>query len=69
MVIRMDRDGRLRNSFPCNHCLDNLKLFGFRNIYYSTDNGIIVKHRVDKLEPSHSSSRQRQYYNLLNGHS
>lgn len=61
----MDKDGLLKNSRPCNHCVESLKMFGIRNIYYSNDHGQIIKERVITLEQTHVSGGQRRYYQHL----
>jgi hypothetical protein len=65
LVIRVDKDGLLKNSRPCNHCVESLKMFGIRNIYYSNDHGQIIKERVITLEQTHVSGGQRRYYQHL----
>lgn len=66
-MVRVDKDGILRNSRPCYHCVENLKMFGIRNIYYSNDEGCIVKERVDSLTDNHITDGQRRYYQHLSG--
>jgi len=67
LVVRVAKDGSLRNSRPCNHCLETMKLFGIKNVYYSNDDGTIGKERVIDLEPLHNSGGQKRYYRILNG--
>jgi len=67
-VIRHDKFGNLKNSKPCNHCLATLRLFGIRNVYYSTDAGSIEKYRLDDIVPDFPSSGQRNYYRFLDDH-
>lgn len=62
LVIRTDRLGNLKNSKPCNHCLQILMLFGVKTVYYSTDEGDIVKEIVKNVKHEHYSSRQNNYY-------
>ena len=38
VVIRLDRNNRLRNSKPCKDCSDTLRWFGVKQVYYSTGN-------------------------------
>lgn len=54
-VIRANKDGKLKNSKPCQQCLNYIdqrrKLIGFKinNIYYSDENSCIVCHKFDDL--------------------
>jgi hypothetical protein len=55
-VVRFGKDGSLRNSRPCNHCLDSMKFYRIKKIMYSTDDGIIESERPVDMEPMHISS-------------
>lgn len=37
--IRLSRDGRIRNSTPCNCCSEFLKKLGCKTIYFTVDSG------------------------------
>lgn len=56
VVIRVNKFGEMKNSKPCRHCLmrlQNLYSFGYNlcNIYYSNENGEIIKRKyVDLLK-------------------
>jgi len=62
IVIRTDTKGNLKNSKPCTHCLDTLKLFNVKCIYYSNDYGQIIKERLDNLEQHRLSGGQKNLY-------
>jgi deoxycytidylate deaminase len=62
IVIRINNQGLLRGSKPCCHCLESLKMFGIKKIYYSTDEGKILKFSIDQINCNHFSGRQRQFY-------
>lgn len=54
LVIRVDRSGELKNSRPCFDCLKRLQYinrYGYRlvNIYYSDENGQIIKKKYYQL--------------------
>jgi cytidine deaminase len=66
LVIRLDKLGNFKNSKPCNHCLATMKLFGIKAVYYTTDEGIIEKHKVSDLTTEHYSGGQKRYFRLLN---
>lgn len=62
IVIRVNNQGSLKGSKPCSHCLESIKMFGIKKIYYSTDDGEILKYSTDQVNCPYLSSRQRQYY-------
>ena len=55
-VVRFGKDGSLRNSRPCNHCLDSMIKFRIKKIMYSTDDGTIKSERPETMEQLHLSS-------------
>lgn len=59
IVIRINKNLILKNSRPCNQCIDKLQKIGIRNVYYSDDNGNIVCEKVDVMEKLHVSSGSR----------
>ena len=65
IVIRTDKEGNLRDSKPCSHCLDNLKIFGIRSVYYSTNEGTMEKVKTEDINGDHISGRQNSYYRFL----
>lgn len=56
LVIRFSKSNKLQNSKPCAICIQTMKTLpekkGYRikNIYYSNDNGEIVKNSLNNLE-------------------
>ena len=56
-MIRVNHKGELVNSRPC-HQVDMLKSYGIKNIYYSTENGIICE-KVSNIISINSSSVSR----------
>lgn len=51
LVIRVNRDGELRNSKPCSKCLESLKTLRFfkvKWVYYSI-NGSIIREKFSTL--------------------
>ncbi len=55
-VVRISNDGCLRNSRPCNNCLETMKFYRIKKIMYSTDDGIIKTEKPVDMEPMHISS-------------
>lgn len=56
LVIRFSKNNKLQNSKPCANCIKTMKTLpqkkGYRikNIYYSNDNGVILKSNLRNLE-------------------
>ena len=62
-VIRMGRDNLLKNSRPCNHCLDTMKFYRIKKIMYSTDDGTIKCEKPKNMEYQHVSSGWAMFEN------
>lgn len=56
LIIRLGKTIMLRNSRPCNACIDKLKQRGIRKAYYSNVEGQIVYEFVDTMPKLHASS-------------
>lgn len=56
LVVRFSKNYKLQNSKPCANCIENMKVLpekkGYRikNIYYSNENGEIIKSNLKNLE-------------------
>jgi len=55
-VVRFGKDGSLKNSRPCNHCLNTMIKYRIKKIMYSTDDGTIKSEKPEAMEQSHISS-------------
>lgn len=56
LIIRIGKSDKLRNSRPCNSCIDKLQQKGIRKAYYSDGNGEIVCEFIDHMTKMHISS-------------
>jgi len=57
LIIRVgDKSNTLKNSRPCNACIEKLKKKGIRKVYYSNDKGNIVYEFIENMEKIHDSS-------------
>lgn len=56
LVIRINNRRMLKNSRPCNECINRLCKIGIRKVYYSNDNGHIVSEYVQYMDKIHISS-------------
>ena len=56
LVIRFSKNNKLQNSKPCANCIQTMKIlpekkgYKIKNIYYSNDNGEIIKTNLNNLE-------------------
>jgi cytidine deaminase len=56
LVVRLSKNNRLQNSKPCANCIETMNILpekkGYRikNVYYSNENGEIVKSNLKILE-------------------
>lgn len=65
LVIRINKNFALKNSRPCNHCIDKLRKIGIRKIFYSNKDGNIVSEFIDDMEKLHISDGN-QFLQRLN---
>lgn len=56
LIIRLGNHGKLKNSRPCNSCIDKLKQKGIRKAYYSNEDGNIICEYIDDMPKLHISS-------------
>ena len=63
VVVRFGKDGALRNSRPCNHCLDAMIKYRIKKILYSTDDGDVKSEKPDLMEKTHISSGWNAFNN------
>ena len=56
VVVRYGRDGTLKNSRPCSHCLETMVRYRIKKILYSNEDGCITCEKPEQMEHSHISS-------------
>jgi deoxycytidylate deaminase len=59
IVIRVNKQNKLKNSRPCNNCIIKLLSCGIRKVYYSDDNGDIVCEFLKDMKHMHVSLGNR----------
>lgn len=59
IVIRVNKNNGMKNSRPCNSCIDKMKQKGLRKVYYSNSQGDIVYEYVETMPKLHDSSGHR----------
>lgn len=72
LVIRISKYNKLQNSKPCANCIETMKIlpekkgYRIRNIYYSNENGDIIKSNLKNLESEelHYSKFFRKHKNI-----
>ena len=73
LVVRISKNNKLQNSKPCANCIETMKHlpekkgYHIRNVYYSDENGKIVKSTLKQLESEemHYTRFFRQNYHSL----
>ena len=56
IVVRFSKNNKLQNSKPCANCIKNIKVlpqkkgYKIKNVYYSNDNGDIIRSNIKILE-------------------
>jgi len=61
VVLRFGKNGNLRNSRPCNNCLDTMTKYRIKKILYSTDDGNFKIDKPEVMEKTHTSSGWKAY--------
>ena len=56
LVIRINKNLDLKNSRPCNHCIEKLLKIGIRKVHYSNEFGIIISEFLSDMEKTHTSA-------------
>ena len=55
-VVRFGKDGKLKNSRPCNQCLETMIKYRIKKILYSTEDGSVIAEKPINMEKHHISS-------------
>lgn len=67
IVIRLDNEGNLRNSTPCNKCIDYIQQFNnkrqhkIKHIYYSNADGNIEFSTINKLDTNNNKHKSKRF--------
>ena len=56
MVVRFGKCGELKNSRPCNNCLETMTKYKIKKIMYSVDDGCVISEKPENMERNHTSS-------------
>jgi hypothetical protein len=62
VVVRINRQGELRNSRPCNQCIETMTKYNIKRVIYSTDDGLLSE-RPGFMQQCHTSSGWNAFYN------
>jgi len=65
VVVRIGKDGNLKNSRPCNHCLEMMINYKIKKVMYSTDSGEIVSEKPSEMDLLHISSGWKNFNKLI----
>ena len=63
-VIRIDKNGNLAESSPCRMCVNMMKQFNIRRVYYSTREGNIVYSKVNDMTGDPTGTTLRVMANM-----
>lgn len=55
VVIRYSNDS-IKMSKPCKYCIEYMKKLNIRKIYYSDEDGNMIKEKISKISTNHVSS-------------
>jgi hypothetical protein len=56
VVVRFGKCGELKNSRPCNNCLETMVKYKIKRIMYSVDDGSVISEKPENMEKKHISS-------------
>ena len=59
LVLKYNKRGELVDSRPCSDCKNSIVNCGFTNVYFSTEDGSIVKRKLSDLETRVSKSQDQ----------
>jgi len=67
-VVRLENRDEIKYTYskPCFYCSRLMKYYGFSNVYYTVNNEIVNKEKVELLESSHKSDCQMKGDNVTN---
>lgn len=65
LVIRIDANGKLVDSAPCEMCVKFMIKFGIRNVYYSDNNGNIIAKKVKDMQKNYWTSTVTKIFNIM----
>ena len=61
LIVIRSKNNILKNSRPCNNCIDRLVKLKIRKVYYSNEYGLIVSEFVNNMEKIHISSATKYF--------
>lgn len=56
MVVRINKEGKIKNSRPCNHCLETMIKYKIKKIIYSQDDGSLIGEKPESMNKCHISA-------------
>ena len=65
LVIRINKQGQLRNSRPCIMCIEDMRRYNVKRVFYTDDNGQIVYENISQMIPSTTDTRLSYIRNRL----
>ena len=56
IVIRVDKEGNLKESCPCTNCLSVISSVGIKKVTYSRDDGTIITKKIKDISSRYSKA-------------
>ena len=66
MVVRLNKNGELKNSRPCTNCIKTMLFYNIKKVIYSDDSGNLITEKVMNMEMNHVSSGWNYFNNFHN---
>jgi len=63
VVLRISKEGNIKNSRPCNQCLETMIKYRIKKIIWSTDSGTFNCEKPQSMELLHTSSGWSAFLN------
>lgn len=67
LVCRVNRDGTLGDSRPCQHCISFMRKIGVYQVWYTNEKGKLVAERVQNMKSKHVCSSEHFVDQLTDG--
>tara|TARA_B100001094_G_scaffold198819_1_gene192914 strand:- start:7126 stop:7329 length:204 start_codon:yes stop_codon:yes gene_type:complete len=65
VVVRYGKDGVLKNSRPCNNCLEVMTNYNIKKVFYSTDNDGMTGENPKYMNKCHVSGGWKNYNSIF----
>jgi deoxycytidylate deaminase len=56
------KDGTLGMAKPCKICLNKIKEYGIKKVFYTNENGEIIMEYTSEMETEHKSKAEKSFF-------